>query len=123
MRDVDRAALVCIAVLQTGIAALFLGMQFLMAYGGGLTLFTPLWVYGIVTGISLRPRFWRRMLSAAWHGVAGVFVLWIGFLWRNSPSGTPLTVIGLYLLIVTFYLVESALNHRTDGTEPRSANL
>ena len=121
-RDVDRVLLVCIAVLQTAIAALFLGMQFLVAYGGGLTLLTPLWLYGIVTGISLRPRFWRRMLSAAWHGLAGVFILWSGFLLRNGPSGTPLTVIGLYLFIMTLYLVASALKQRTDGTEPRSAN-
>jgi hypothetical protein len=85
--------LVCIAILQVGIASLFLGMQFLVAYGGGLTLLTPLWLFGVVTGISLRPRFWRRMLSAAWHCFAGVFIFWSGFLLRSSPSGTPLTIL------------------------------
>lgn len=121
-RNVDRILLICIAVLQTGIAALFLGMQFLIAYGGGLTLLTPLWLFGIGTGISLRPRFWRLVLSAVWHAFAGVFVLWSGFLMRNGPSGTSLTVMGLYLVIVASYLTASALKHRTDGAELRSAN-
>jgi hypothetical protein len=119
---VDRAVLICIAILQTGIAALFLGMQFLIAFGGGLTLLTPLWLFGVVTGISLRPQFWKRMLSAGWHGVAGVFTLWSGFLLWSGASGTSLIVIGLYLVIVAFYLMTSALKHRTEGTEPRSEN-
>ncbi len=37
-------------------------MQFLIAYGGGLSVLTDLWLCGLFTGVFLRPRFWRDYL-------------------------------------------------------------